>query len=105
MFQIVKPVRRKCGGLLVVLALVCLPLMADTTLVTNLPATTDTGDSWATGGSGESGNAVGFVNPFEVAPSLPPQTSLLNLHPEGERPLSGTRGEQSAPQFSWYRYE
>jgi hypothetical protein len=56
--------------LFVVLALAALPLNADTTLVTNFPATTSTGEAWATGGGGESGNAVGFVNPFSSSYAL-----------------------------------
>jgi len=75
MSQIVKPIiRREHGGqlltLLAVLALASLPLSADTLLVSNFPYQTSTGDAWGTGGSGESGNAVSFVDPFASSYSL-----------------------------------
>jgi hypothetical protein len=68
MFEIIRRLRafgnraRLAPGL-VVLAVAAFPLTADTLLTSNFPYTTGTGDAWATGGSGESGNAVGFTDP------------------------------------------
>jgi hypothetical protein len=58
--RIVRSEHRPFVSLLAVLALAALPLSAST-LVSNFPYQTDTGDAWETGGSGESGNAVGFT--------------------------------------------
>jgi hypothetical protein len=73
MSEITQPIFRaeqpaRCRSLLVLLALAALPMSADTVLVTNFGPgdsyDTSSGDAWATGGSGESGNAVEFQNPF-----------------------------------------
>jgi hypothetical protein len=62
------------GSLLVVLALAALPLGADTIIATDFgPGNTydsSTGHSWTTGATGDSGNAVGFVDPFALSYSL-----------------------------------
>ena len=68
MFEIIQGLvalgdRARLAPCLVVLAVAALPLSADTLLTSNFPYTTDTGEAWATGGSGESGNAVGFTDP------------------------------------------
>ena len=68
MFEIIRRLgalgnRARLAPWLVVLAVAAFPLSADTLLTSNFPYTTDTGEAWATGGSGESGNAVGFTDP------------------------------------------
>ena len=65
----------QCGRLAAaILALTALPLSAGTLLVSNFgPGNTydtDTGDAWGTGGDGQSGNAVGFVDPFSSSYAL-----------------------------------
>lgn len=68
MFEIIRRVvalgdRARLAPCLVVLAVAALPLSADTLLTSNFPYTTDTGEAWGTGGTGDSGNAVIFTDP------------------------------------------
>jgi hypothetical protein len=74
MFEITRRIvrlerRARFRGRMIVsfLVVAALPLSAGTLLVSNFgPGNTydtSTGDAWATGGSGESGNAVGFTDP------------------------------------------